>query len=121
MTPPPLHRSVLADLAAVLPLREVAADFPAGAELEDLADDYATDPDELRALLTEVGFFPLGEIARCYWRREPVETIANSDQMSGRTSYRLLSHHGIARNGATRIEVGVPSAEVARRYLEDRR
>lgn len=111
----------MAELAEELPLREAAADFLAGAELGCLALHYGTVPEVLEDLLTWAGFLPIGDIARRYWRRDPVGQIAASYGMSGRTLFRLLDRFGIERNGGTRRELPLPSEEIARAYVHERR
>lgn len=117
----PEHRSAMAELAEELPLREAAEDFLAGAELGDLALHHGTVPEVLEDLLTWAGFLPIGDMARRYWRREPVGQIAASYGMSGRTLFRLLDRFGIERNGGTRRELPLPSEEIARAYVHERR
>jgi hypothetical protein len=114
------HQSLIEELAEDLPLREAAADFLAGAELGDLASDYSIAPEALKELLTLAGFLPIGDMARRYWRREPIERIAASYGVSGRTLFRMLKRFGIERNGGTRKHLPLSVQEIARFYTHER-
>lgn len=72
-------------------------------------------------MLTRAGFLPIGDMARRYWRREPVEPIAASHAMSGRTLFRLLERFGIRRNSGTGKDLPRTTQELARSYAHGRR
>ncbi|WP_338704089.1 LysM peptidoglycan-binding domain-containing protein (plasmid) [Streptomyces sp. Q6] len=101
-------------------MREIAEDFLAGAELAELAAEFGIWPVLLETHLAAAGFWPVGDLARRYWRHEPVSKIATVHAMTERQVYRLLDRHGVARRGRRR-ELPVPSAELARQYLVERR
>ncbi|MFH8410430.1 hypothetical protein ACH4FX_37490 [Streptomyces sp. NPDC018019] len=101
-------------------LRQIAADYLCGAELPDLADDHGLSLGALEEALVQVGFLPIGSMARQYWRRVPMARIADDHGVNERTLYRLLARYGIERHGGPRKDLPLSPAQIADRYLRGR-
>lgn len=112
------HQPFIAEFTRLL--RQIAADYLAGAALPDLAAEHGLPPGALEEAFVQVGFLPVGSMARQYWRRVPMARIAEDHGVNERTLYRLLARHGIERNGGTFKHLPLSREEIAARYLRGR-
>ncbi|MFF8422970.1 helix-turn-helix domain-containing protein [Streptomyces sp. NPDC015680] len=97
-------------------LRDIAHDFLAGAPLQELASEQSVTVNTLVHVLSAVGFWPAGDVARRYWHGEHPAQIASAHGLSERTVYRMLIRYELRTPQPPRQRRPVSKVEVLARW-----